>query len=220
MAQADTALRDLITYPKAFLENNGLMIYSGDRGSGVISFRLVLLEDQWQSVIGGAARSIPAWGLAFDGVKLGKARTGEAQSAPISAQYVSMREYKNGGYEAADVTHYTLPGAGGPDVMFTSKLNGCSFGIGSSGGGARLVTHLRPPSGTGPVNERLAALSGGVDAGFAANGGALDAKVTSDSLQNATILGRRSGTDWKFFVQRFKVAGSFAKPMVEMVLTL
>jgi hypothetical protein len=220
MAQADTALRDLITYPKAFLENNGLVIYSGDRVSAVTPFRLVLLEDQWQSVIGGSARSIPAWGLALDGVKLGKARPGEAQSAPISAHYVSMREYKNGGYEAADVTHYTLPSAGGPDVMFTSKLNGCSFGIGSSGGGTRLVTHLRPPSGNGPANEKLATLSGGVDAGFAANGGSLAVKVTSDSLQNATILSKRSGTDWKFFVQRFKVVGTFAKPIVEMVLTL
>ena len=67
-------------------------------------------------------------------------------SAPFDVHYVSMREFKNGAWEDANATHYLLPANAGADMMVTSKLNGCTFGIGSDAQGARLVSHLRPPN--------------------------------------------------------------------------
>jgi hypothetical protein len=55
--------------------------------------------------------------------------------------------------QVADVgnnsSHYTLPTNGIPDIVITSQLTACSFGIGSDAMGATLVTHLQPNQNLG-----------------------------------------------------------------------
>src|SRR5262249_16967283 len=45
---------------------------------------------------------------------------------------------------AGGASHYTLPTAGGPDIMLTSKLSGCRFGVGSDAVGSCLVSYVQP----------------------------------------------------------------------------
>jgi hypothetical protein len=119
-----------------------------------------------------------------------------------------MREYNEatGAWEDTNDTHFTLPARGDIDIVVTSKLNGCTFGIGSTADGTRLVSHLRPPTQLGPAPSRLT-LDAGTRSGF--EGGRLDASVMSSTDQNGTVIGRRTGTKWKFYAQRFQISASF-----------
>jgi hypothetical protein len=94
-----------------------------------------------------------------------------------------MREYKNGAWEDVNTTHYMLPGAGGADMMVTSKLNGCTFGMGSHSAGGRLVSHLRPPNQNPTTDAQV--VSTGTEAGFVKRGDTVRATVNSSGEEQA-----------------------------------
>lgn len=197
----DDVLQSLLAAPEAFLESNALLIYGSNLGgSGQKEFVLQASDETgWKSCVGGATRHVPFYVL-YDAKGYNGKGSGP-QSKPFDTHYVSMREFNagSGSWEDATATHYLLP-TDGPAVMVTSKLNGCTFGIGSNGSGARLVSHLRPPGGNVTARVRL---DQGTRAGFA--GGKLDVGVMSSATENGTVLALRAGTKWTFYAQRFQM---------------
>jgi hypothetical protein len=197
----DDVLQSLLAAPKTFLEANALVIYGSPKSkSGIKDFVLQAGDKTgWQTCVGGL-KSVPFY-IIYDAKGFNASATGP-QSTAFNAHYVSMREFNadKSSWEDAQTTHYTLPGDG-PAVMVTSKLNGCTFGIGSNAQGARLVSHLRPPNLQGSAGRLR--LDEGTRAGFA--GGKLDVGVMSSQGQNGTVLGLRTGSGWKFYAQRFQM---------------
>lgn len=216
MPVGDSGLADLRSYPKAFLENNALVVFgSNAHASGPCQYRLVLTTRKgWKSVAGSAGeRSVPYWFMMRDGV-FHPDFDATRSSVAFDVYYVSMREFTNGQWEDTGTTHFVLPGAAGADMMVTSKLNGCTFGIGMNAAGARMVSHLRPPP-----NAQLAStvVPQGLEAGFA--GGSIDYRVMSNGAENGTILGFRAGGNWTFYTQRFRMRPN-TTGLVEMVVKL
>jgi hypothetical protein len=197
----DDVLHSLLAAPKAFLESNALVIYGSNKsGSGVKDFVLQGTDETgWRSGVGNAQGAVQFF-VMYDAAGFNAKGSGP-KSAPFSAHYVSMREFNTGAgsWEDSSATHYTLPTAG-PTVMVTSKINGCTFGIGSNADGARLVSHLRPP---GQAAAARVHLDQGTRAGFA--GGKLEVSVMSSGEQNGTVLAVRAGSNWTFYVQRYQM---------------
>jgi len=204
MSAANDALAQLMMNTVSFMENNALVIYGCQSKSGAKDFVLQGTDDnKWRSCAGGGMKEVPMWVIYAADTFNGKAR-GEKSNA-FNAHYISMREYdaKTNTWEDADTTHYTLPSTG-TRVMVTSKINGCTFGIGSDADGARIVSHLRPPTALGPVTSRTE-LDKGTRGGFV--GGKLDVSVMSSTEQNGTVFARRAEGAWTFYVQRFRSTG-------------
>ena len=196
----DTVRSALLEDTKAFLESNAVLIYGSNKSaSGEKKFVIQATDDTgWKSNVGGSGKDVPFY-VIYDAKSYNAKATGP-QSAPIDVHYVSMRERGVDGWEDAEMTHYALPSTGA-SVMVTSKINGCTFGIGSNAQGSRLVSHLKPP-GSGGAKERLL-LESGTRAGFA--GGKLDVSVMSSGEQNGTVIGIRTGSNWTFYAQRFQM---------------
>lgn len=207
MAGINDALDSLLTNTEEFLKNNAVMIYGSNKGTSGIH-RFVMQgtdEDGWKSCAGGATRKVPFYVIykadSFNGKGAGE------KSREFTAHYISMREYNvaTRAWEDTDTTHYILPSTGDVDIMVTSKLNGCTFGIGSDANGSRLVSHLRPPTQLGDMEARLK-LDTGTRAGFA--GGKPDVSIMSSTGQNGTVIGRRITGNWKFYAQRYQIFAS------------
>jgi hypothetical protein len=108
--------------------------------------------------------------------------------------------------------HAVLPGTGGPNIALTSQLSGCSFGVGSAtADGSRIVSHIQPPPGApnaGTWAGMRAAASGGVmDTVFDREGQA-GASNYGNPENRATVLGVRSGGQWRLYAQIFRGGGT------------
>lgn len=115
----------------------------------------------------------------------------------FNAFYVPMVQTSD---VAANTSHYSLPTAGGPDVMITSQLSGCSFGVGSNPGGAVLVSHVQPNLAL-PVANRAADLANNLGAGFA-HLTSTAAKLNQYDVY-AAIVGVRTNATWRFYLQAY-----------------
>jgi hypothetical protein len=202
----DDVLNDLLTNTKSFLERNAMIIHGSPKsGSGPKKYVLQGTDNKgWKTAIGGN-RSVPFYVCFPEDGFVGSASG--PRSRAFDTYYISMREFSAAtqSYEEKSATHFTL-GDDGPPVMVTSKLNGCTFGIGSDARGSRLVSHLRPP-GAGADNAARLSLDQGIRAGF--QGGKLDVSVQSSGMMNGTVIGIRAGQGWTFYAQRFQmVAGA------------
>lgn len=120
----------------------------------------------------------------------------------FDAHYVAMTQTTDG----AATTHVVAPGAGGPDILLTSQLSGCGFGIGSGNAhGDRLVSHIQPPGpGVGVHGALVGGMAHGTDATFEKNpaGGARDYAGNN----RATVVGLRRGAAWTFYAQIYSTA--------------
>jgi len=96
-------------------------------------------------------------------------------------------------------SHYTLPTVGGPDLMMTSRLSGCTFGVGSSGGGTVLVSHIQPDLTTTNPAQRATDLDQAVTGGFATMDGQF--RKRQEYNETATVMGLRRAGAWKFYMQ-------------------
>ena len=210
MPAGDLALADLRQHPILWLQANALVVYGlGTTGSGARQSRLYKTDStttgaKWQSAVGGDLRDVPYWVMGdTQNYPVGPGgavlNTG---SAPFDVHYVSMREFKNGAWEDANTTHYLLPANAGADMMVTSKLNGCTFGIGSDAQGARLVSHLRPPN-IDPSSDAQEVVRG-TESGFAGRGATIATRVNSTMQEQGTVIALRSVTGWTFYIQRFQ----------------
>ncbi len=128
------------------------------------------------------------------------------RSAAFAAVSVSMRSFNavTGAYEDTATTHHVLP-TDGPTIMVTTMLSGCTFGIGSNAGGARLVSHVRPPEGRRDNQARLL-LDQTIRGGFQ-GGGRLKVSVMSSLDERGTVVGIRTGDAWTFYAQQFSYVG-------------
>ncbi len=185
---------------QTWLENNALVIYGGaPGGSGRMDYVLSATDDVgWVTTVGGMNLPVPFYVMYPAGTWHPKSNGQLSRSFRV--HYISMREFNpvTLQWEAAAVTHYTLP-TWGRTVMVTSKINGCTFGIGSNGG-ARIVSHLRPPSST--PQGRMELERGTV--GGIGGGGVVNARIMSTGTENGTVVGIRNGANWTFYAQRFR----------------
>jgi hypothetical protein len=114
-------------------------------------------------------------------------------------------------------THTMVPGTGGPDIMLTSQLSGCTFGIGSATTtGDRLVSHIQPlDTDTGRAdmhNEMLAGLNaGGVDAVFEKENRPGAHSYGGNASNRTTIIGVRHNGHWGVYAQTYNNAQGAAQ---------
>jgi hypothetical protein len=128
---------------------------------------------------------------------------GPAKNAPdtneFNAYYVPMVQISD---VKAKTSHYTLPTAGLPNIMITSRLSGCTFGVGSDGNGAVLVSHVQPDLTIEDDAKRNQSLEDSVTGGFQNVRGLF---AMGDAYeQSAAVIGRRKGTNWSFYLQPAK----------------
>ena len=110
----------------------------------------------------------------------------------FNAYYIPMVQTAN---VTAGSSHYTLPIAAG-DLMITSKLSGCTFGVGSDAAGAVLVSHVQPNANAAGGS---AALSAAVQTGM--NGVQGEFRRHSEYTGFAAVMGRCDGNGWRFYLQ-------------------
>lgn len=202
----DDTLATLVADPRSFLEQNALIIYGSNKSmSGVKQYELIKSTDTGWTSAAAAGQNVPLYILCPVGYPYGKADGDRSQ--PLDTHYVSMREYdvNTGSYENTNITNYTLPNAGEPAMMVTSKINGCTFGVGSKAG-ARLVSHLRPETKALGKVESRGVLDQATRAGF--EGGHLDASIMSSTVSNGTVLGKREDGEWTVYAQRYQKVGT------------
>lgn len=113
--------------------------------------------------------------------------------------YVRMQEMN----QTAVDTHFCLPRVGGPDLMLTSMLSGCSFGVGNPSHGGQMVSHIRPPNALGGTQGMSAdQLDPLVEAGLGSGTRALFSRTTQTGYTDqASIIGVRRNGDWGFYAQ-------------------
>jgi hypothetical protein len=106
-------------------------------------------------------------------------------------------------------THFMLPGNDGPDLMLTSQLSGCTFGIGSgTNTGGYLVSHIQPTGGStdddvrNDLHETMVSRLGNVEALFERENRPGEHDY-GEQHTRATILGVRHNTNWQFWAQLY-----------------
>jgi len=127
----------------------------------------------------------------------------------VNAYYIPMVQVSD---IEAETSHYTLPTVGGPDIMFTSKLSGCRFAVGSDAHGAVLVSHVQPEQG-----QSQAALATVVTNSFAQ---APQAFSRNDTYEHyASVIGVRTGETWRFYQQASR-AGAQGSYVISHITTI
>jgi hypothetical protein len=112
----------------------------------------------------------------------------------FNAYYIPMVQT---GDVLGGTSHYTLPtGALALDIMITSKLSGCTFSVGSDGGGAALVSHVQPDVANVAGSAGLSAFA---QTNMAATRGEFRKTQEYDDL--AAVIGHRNGAVWTFYMQ-------------------
>lgn len=207
---AATLLGELRTNPLDCLRHYQISIAGGSTSnSGVSAFSYY---EKGGTVSGFTTGLSGALGKTKNRARVSLTRTGvEDPSADIAdgkfnAHYVAMKQIG----QDVQTTHYALPGDG-PDIMLTSQLSGCSFGIGSNAKGAQLVSHIQPKSGeatTESVQQLHNAVTLGDDGGWN-----VFERQSDDTYKNhyATIVGVRTKAVWQFYVQQFVVGKSLVE---------
>lgn len=197
-------LAELRANPLTFLRHYKLIIAGGgsNSNSGVATF---LFDDKNSTVKGFTTGLSGKVGKTKDRPYIKFSRTsGVANPNPdiaagkFNAHYVAMKQIG----DAPQTTHYTLPGTG-PDLMLTSQLSGCTFGVGSAADGSQLVSHIQPNADATPADLHHAvvgAMTGGTDKLLERQS---DASY-GDTSNRATVVGVRNGGTWNFYTQIYK----------------
>ena len=197
-------LNSLLNNTRTFLENNALLIHGAADPSANHTFVLQATgQEGWKSAVGGV-RDIPRF-ICYPSESPMDFGVGPRSTPPFAAVSVSMRSFNSvtRTYEDSATTHHVLP-VDAPAVMVTTMLSGCTFGIGSNAGGARLVSHVQPPEGRRDNQARLL-LDQTIRAGFP--GGRPNVSVMSSLEQRGTVVGIRTGDAWTFYAQQFSYGG-------------
>ncbi len=128
----------------------------------------------------------------------------------FNAYYIPMVQTTD---VAAGSSHYILPIAPG-SLMITSKLSGCTFGVGSDVAGAVLVSHVQPNASAAGGS---AALSAAVQTGMNAVRG--EFRRHSEYDQMAAVIGRCGPTAWRFYLQA-SMGGGFSQYAITSLRTI
>lgn len=145
----------------------------------------------------GRKKSRPVFHIKLARSALPGDRAAAAPDARFFAEYIAMGQVSDG----LAATHRMLPAEGGPDVMVTTQLTGCTFGIGSDVNGNRLVSHIQPPEAFKDPAGRKRLVSHAVTAGF--EGGELHSTFNRDNgyQYEAVVVGLRRNGQWQIFAQ-------------------
>ncbi len=98
------------------------------------------------------------------------------------------------------LTFYQLPAAGGPNIMLTGQLSGCSFVILPPAGGNLNVAHVQPVTRDASMtlrNNLAAAYHGGFVYGIRNARGFYKSKI-----HEVAVVGVRSAGSWRIFAQK------------------
>jgi hypothetical protein len=217
------ALQMLQTNTEAFLNRYPIRIFGDPSGSSAqANYRI---EDATASLPAGSVPQRPGSVLRhlhqhdtqLFFIKAGaSAGPNVAGSAWLVAHSVKMWDAG----KAHQVQPYTLPAVGGPSLMVTGELTGCSFAIHDNNNGSLVVTHIKPHL-----------LAPGEHAGAV-----LRAQPLQTSLQNnpywdvvyggkdydtgnrrVAIIGCRTGTTWKIYAQKLENAMPFTIRKVKKI---
>lgn len=204
----DEAVAQLASDPLEFLRFNALQIAGGSSlASGDRVFYLTRLDKTASFTTSGpnwTRKSTVAFWRAVvtsrDQYQL-PPRGGQSAMPEFRAFYVGMKQLG----QDVSTTHFALPNVGGPSVMLTSQLTGCTFGVGTQApGGPCLASHLQP-AGSGDGKRAPGALSEiGKAALKHAVSGPLGPGATILETTGATqisVVGRRDNGMWQFYKQ-------------------
>lgn len=166
---------------------------------------------------GGKAKERPM----VDIVKKSGAANLTDATTEFDAYYIPM-------VQTTDVTggmsHYTLPDNGGPDIMVTSKLTGCVFGIGTHATGAVLVSHVQPNSqlakgqGKFGMEKRQSDATAHMWVGFEGHQMMNQFQFGHEYTDSAAVIGKRTGTHWRFYLQQ--ASGGFGDYSLGQVVAI
>lgn len=214
-----TVLADMHNDPFAFMRHYRLSIAGGgaNSASGVYTF---FYWDQLNNVPGFTTGIAGLRGKVKNRAVISFSKRNfdpnpVAANGFFNAHYVSMVDDN-----VLGATYYTLPRNGptsdaNPDIMLTSQLSNCTFGIGSPGVGSQLVCHVQPHIAFDDPNDAQAGrrhLHDTVEAGLLAGGvksifhreNENAATGYGNTDHRATIIGLRNGTNWKFYEQTYR----------------
>ena len=122
---------------------------------------------------------------------------GSDDANTVYAHYVAMKQTSD-----TTGTHYVLPADGSPNLMITSRLSGCMFGVGSNANNNVLVSHFQPDQRL-PEDQRRQDLLTATNTGYTGTpatfvrGGGYDV--------DASIVGIRQNGVWHIYAQRLDV---------------
>jgi hypothetical protein len=227
-----TVLADMHHDPLAFMRHYRLSIAGGaaNSASGVYTF---FFWDQVGTVPGFTTGLSGRLGIRKDRALISFRKcpydpNPVAANGYFNAHYVSMEDDN-----ALGATYYTLPRNGptsdaNPDIMLTSQLSNCTFGIGSAAPGSQLVCHVQAHTNfLGPTDPNNPNFDPNDPTGEAAGRSHLKATVQAGLIaggthaiyhredenkktgygkktHRATIIGIRNGTNWSFFAQTYR----------------
>lgn len=206
MATLANVLQEMRTQPLDFLRHYNVIIAGAGpgRGSGPAVFdfhdagvTMPTFKTGLSGALGKKGESEVIW-FTWNAVDSGQALTANQ----FRAYYLAMMQVS----DPRNAVRYTLPGNGGPDIMLTSQLSGCSFGFGTdTGSGAQLVSHVQPPRGGGSDARGKATEAVGLSIGFGLEGvlqrdAGSSKAVRSYGQAYATVIGVRT-TRWRYYAQ-------------------
>ncbi len=191
--QPATALQSLIAHPKTFLSKYPIRIAGAKVASGIIQY-YIYNRDFGHSLRPG---SVLRTQRMHDTECFYIDNQGMHGGHGFQAHSVEMVQSN-----VAAVPFYTLPAAGGPDIMVTGALSGCTFLVDVGAGGAIQCAHLQPngESGTALNNRML----GQHDAVYGRNNYSHlhDAANVNSFDRTVTIIGVRRNGEWKVYAQK------------------
>jgi hypothetical protein len=116
---------------------------------------------------------------------------------PLTARYAFLAHSIHMDLGTAQMKFYRL-GAGGPPIMVTGELSGCSFVMVDAGGGQVDVAHVKP---TGQIGKDLFGNLSRVKDFVVYGAGGTHGNYDSDT-RLASIVGVRDGAQWRIFAQK------------------
>lgn len=132
--KASTALYQLKTFPETFLRNN-LLIIAGVKTSGIINNYYIESKDSANS----------SYNEAFKFTNFSSAENKDT----VAVHNVRMIPISED-FKYTEIESYPL--TGGPDLMITGQLTGCTF-VTANSGGSTLVAHIQPGGSRGSGQE-------------------------------------------------------------------
>lgn len=186
----DAAYQLLLTETEDFLKTYPLMISGSPRASGQVEYSI----DNRPGV------------TYRPGKTLGTRRWHSTEAFNIRHAGASNHAYTFNAYSihmdtgAAAMNPFALPVAGGPDIMLTGQLSGCSFVI-LPGGNSIRVAHVRPMPGVAATVLRTNLVRGNPNAHVVYGVHNL-AGFYDNYIRSVAVVGVRTFGSWAVYAQK------------------
>ena len=191
--------------PERLLRQASLKIFGGGVSTLSSVYRFLVIDPvrtmpgftTGLSGLRGKKKDRPVFHLKLERKAFETERANATEDETFYAEYVAMGQVE--GDRAA--THRMLPATGGPGIMVTAQMSGCTFGIGSDADGSRLVSHIQPPLAEKQAPSRARLLAHATAAGFDQERPQSAFRRGQDYEFEAVILGVRRGGRWRIYAQ-------------------